>query len=89
MMKRLAGGENSIEIIKSHNKCLLHILNIASIKQTRKYLESAWSAGAIGGNDVYFVTLEGINQVVLLNFSKIFDFQRLWITASSEVLNLK
>ena len=87
MMKRLEGGENSIEILKSHNKCLLHFLDIESIKLTREYLKSAWSAGALRRNDVYFVALDSINQVALLNFSKIFDFQSLWITAPSEVLN--
>ena len=86
-MKRLTGEEISIEILESHKKCLLHFLNIASINLTRQYLESTWSAGAIGGNDVYFVTLDDINQLALLNFSKIFDFQRLLIIASSEVMN--
>ena len=89
MMKKLKGRDVSIAILESHDRCLLHFLDIASIKLTREYLESAWSAGAIKQNNVYFVTLEGINQVALMNFSKIFDFQNLWITASSEVLNLK
>ena len=89
MMKNIKGGEISIAILESHNRCLLHFLDIASIKLTREYLESAWSAGAIGGNDVYIVTLEGINQVALLNISRIFDFKRLWITASTEVLKSK
>ena len=88
MIKRITGEEISIQILKSYNKCLLHFLDIASIKLAREYLESAWKAGAIGRNDVYFVAIEGINQAALLNFSKIFDFQRLWITVSSEVWKL-
>ena len=88
MIQKSVGREESIDVLDSQDKCILHYLDIGNINLTKAYLKSAWNAGALGANDFYVVTVEDLSQVALLNFSKIFDFQRLWIT-TSEVLNWK
>lgn len=85
MVKTITGPETSVEILQSQNKCILHFLDIANINITRAYLKSAWNAGALGPKDFYLLAIENINQVPLLNFSEIFDFQRLLIAATSVV----
>ena len=89
MVKTITGPETSVEILQSQNKCILHFLDIANINITRAYLKSAWNAGALGPKDFYLLAIENINQVPLLNFSEIFDFQRLLIAATSVVWTLK
>ena len=85
MIQRSVGKEESIDVLDSQDKCILHYLDIGNINLTKAYLKSAWNAGALGANDFYVVTVEDLSQVALLNLSKIFDFKRLWIAASSGV----
>ena len=85
MIKTIREGETSTAIIRRHNTCLVHFLEISNINLTEVYLKSAWNAGAVGANDYYLVTLESKHQVALLNFSEIFDFQRLLIAKSPMV----
>ena len=85
MIQKSEGREESIDVLDSQGKCILHFLDIGNINLTMAYLTSAWNAGAVGANDFYVVSVEGLSQVHLLNFSKIFDFKRLWIVASSGV----
>ena len=85
VIKTIREGETSTAIIRRHNTCLVHFLEISNINLTKVYLKSAWKAGAVGANDYYLVTLESKHQVALLNFSEIFDFQRLLIAKSPMV----
>ena len=85
MIKVVTEREPQIETMPNMNKCVLHFLNFASTNLTMAYLDSAWSAGAVGANHIYLVTIEAINLVALMNVRKIFDFKRLQIVTSSLV----
>ena len=89
MIKVVTGREAQIEILPNVKKCVLHFLNFANINLTKAYLVSAWSAGAVGANHIYLVSIDAINLVALLNVRKVFDFKRLQIATSSMVSRLK
>ena len=83
MIRTITGREDSTEILRGHNKCLVHLLAISNLNLTEAYLKSAWSVGAVGSNNFYLVTTEAINQAAVFNFSEIFDFQRILIVTLS------
>ena len=85
MIRTITGREASTEILRGHNKCLVHFLAISNLNLTEAYLKSAWSVGAVGSNSFYLVTTDAINQAAILNFSEIFDFQRILIVTLSKV----
>ena len=85
MIRTITGREASTEILRGHNKCLVHFLAISNLNLTEAYLKSSWNAGAVGTNDFYLVITDAINQAAILNFSEIFDFQRILIVTLSKV----
>ena len=82
MIKAIAESEAPTETFHQNRRCTLHFLDVSSANITRDYLKLAWNAGAIGAYDIYLVSIP-ITQLGLLNFSEIFDFQRMFIAASS------
>ena len=82
MIKAMPESEAPTEIFHNNGTCTVHFLDISSANATREYLQLAWNAGAIGAYDIYLVTIP-IKQLGLLNVDEIFDFQRMFIAASS------
>ena len=73
------------EIFSSNNNCIVHFLDL-NVNQTKAYLKSAWTAGSTGASDFYLAHVEDNDQLAYLNFSQIFDFQRILIVTFSGVL---
>ena len=87
MIKGIAKSEAPTEIIHNNGRCTVHFLDISNANTTREYLKLAWDAGAIGAYDIYLVIIP-IKQIGLLNVDEIFDFQRMFIAASSSKVQL-
>ena len=84
MVRSVRGNINQGDPLPNLNKCIVHILDL-NINHTKEYLLSAWSTKSIGSHDFYLANVNGSNQLQYLNFSEIFDFQRIAIVNSSTV----
>ena len=82
MIKAMPESEAPTEIFHNNGRCTVHFIDISSANTTREYLKLAWKAGAIGTHDIYLVTVP-IKQLGFLKVNEIFDFQRMFIAASS------
>ena len=71
--------------ILPNNKCIIHYIDIGSMNLTKEYLKSAWTEGSIGATHFYLIKIGSIEHLGSLNFSKIFDFKRLFLATSSGV----
>ena len=92
MIKKITGRESPLQILETESqekKCILHFLDVASINLTIDYLKSAWSAGAVDANNYFLVSIIGMKHIARLNFTEIFDFQKLLMTTSSVVRTMK
>ena len=87
MIKAIPESEAPTEILHNNGRCTVHFLDISSANITREYLKLAWNAGAIGAYDIYLVTVP-IEQLGFLSVDEIFDFQRMFIAASSSKVGL-
>ena len=83
-MRSVRGKITQAELLPNLNKCIVHLLDL-NINLTKEYLLSAWSARTIRSNDFYLANIKDNNQLPYLNFSEIFDFQRIAIVKSSNV----
>ena len=79
MIRAVKGKISPSAILPNNNICLVHFLDL-NINRTRDYLKLAWSAGSIGANHLYLVNIEDNKMLDLMNFTEIFDFQRLLIS---------
>ena len=75
MIHGINGHINALDILPKNNICIVHYLDL-NINLTKDYLMSAWTAGSFGANDIYLSLAEDTEQLSYLNFSQIFDFQR-------------
>ena len=83
--KRIIRRGVSTEILRDHTKCLVHFLVITNMNSIEAYIKSAWSAGAVGASDFYFITIEAKKLSTILSLNEIFDFQNILIATSSMV----
>ena len=78
-------SENVGSEILPNKKCIIHLIDIGSMNLTKDYLKSAWKKGSIGATHFYLIKIKAIEHLGSLNFSEIFDFQRLFLAAPSGV----
>ena len=88
MIKAISGKVTRPEPFPNINKCIIHFLDIESMIITQQYLKLAWSAGSVGAYHFYWIKIEAMKNLLSLNYSEIFDFQRLFIYTSSGVSTL-
>ena len=79
MIRAVKGNISPSSILPNNNMCLVHFLDL-NINRTRDYLKLSWSAGSIGANHIYLINIEDNKMVDRMNFTEIFDFQRLLIS---------
>ena len=72
------------DLLPNLNKCIVHLLDL-NINLTKEYLLSAWSANSIGSQHLYLVNIKDSNELLYLNFSEMFDFQKIAIVKPYEV----
>ena len=84
MVRNVRGNMTQADTLPNLNKCIVHILDL-NINLTKEYLISIWSPVSIGSQNFYFVKIEETDDLNYLNFSKIFDFQRVAIAQSFKV----
>ena len=85
MIKAISGKVLPHKVLHNNNECIIHFLDFENVNLTKEYLKSAWSAGSLRRNHVYLASIESTDQLTHLNFSEIFDFQRLYIALSYKV----
>ena len=84
LIKSVGEGITRAEVLPNRNKCIVHFLDL-NANRTLDYLESAWNAGAIGHNHFYLCNLQESDRLASLNFTDIFDFQRIFLITTSKV----
>ena len=84
MVRSVKGNMTQADTLPNLNRCIVHILDL-NINLTREYLTSIWSPVSIGSQNFYFAKIEETDDLDYLNFSKIFDFQRVAIAKSFKV----
>ena len=84
MVRSVRGNITQADTLPNQNKCIVHILDL-NINLTREYLLSVWSPASIGSQHFYFAKIEETDDLNYLNFSKLFDFQRVAIAKSFRV----
>ena len=84
MVSSVSKEISQADILPNLNKCIVHLLDL-NINLTKEYLISAWSTNSIGSQDFYLANIKNNNELIHLNFTEMFDFQRIVIIKSSEV----
>jgi hypothetical protein len=70
----------SLLVLPSHGHCLVHFIDLSEAILAAQYVKSAWSNNALGANNLYVIRLrERKDGLHMLNFSEIFDFQRMFV----------
>ena len=90
MIRSISNSVDTADVLPNYNHCILHFLNLENPNLMKQYIKLAWSQGSIGANHLYLVNIEADNKQVMfkenrqlgLNFSEIFDFERLIIVSS-------
>ena len=84
VVRSIKGRMLQHDLFPHQNKCIVHILDL-NINMTKEYLLSAWSASLFGSQNFYMVKVKDDNQLMQLNFSQLYDFQRIAIVQTSKV----
>ena len=85
IIKAISGKVSPSEVLYNNNECIIHFLDIENSNITKEYLKSAWSAGSLRKDHIYLANMGPTDHLSHLNFSEIFDFQRLYISLSYKV----
>ena len=84
VLRSIGGKIGQHDLLPHQNKCIVHILDL-NINMTKEYLLSAWSSSLFGSQNFYLVNVKDHNQLMQLNFSQLYDFQRIAIVQTSKV----
>ena len=84
MMTSVSKKITRADVLPNLNICIVHLLDL-NINLTKEYLLSAWSANSIGSQHLYLVNIKDSNELLYLNFSEMFDFQKIAIVKPYEV----
>jgi hypothetical protein len=64
--------------------CLVHFIDLSDAILSAEYVKLAWINDALGSNNLYVIYLrDGKDALQKLNFSEIFDFQRMFVVYES------
>ena len=85
VIRSLSNIVTTNDILINYNHCILHFLDLENLNLTKQYLKLAWGQGSIGENHLYLINIEAGNKHPSLNFSEMFDFERMIIVSSSGV----
>ena len=85
MITALLENGSPPKVLQNYNECIIHFLDIGNVNLTKEYLKAAWNARSFGKNHIFLANIGPLDQLIHLNISEIFDFQRLFIAISYKV----